>query len=129
MTKISILLLFISLLNFSKAQSRIFGAWKASCPLERTSISSMSYCDLCPSLSKDNAMNVSNFEMNIDKNEMKIVMESETTSIKYKWDKETEALLFSFKNKNYEFKVLYTEFDQPLILKDKSGNILVLTKK
>jgi len=118
------------LLSFThlKAQSNLFGKWKVSCAIERTSGSSIKSCGICPNKLVEGMAMINDFEMEISKDFIKINTETKGTEIPYKWKAETDAIEFNYNKTNYIFKVLMLNDPDQQVFKDAIGNILVLKR-
>lgn len=133
MTKIK-RLTTLALLTFifqtSFGQSNLFGTWIASCPLEKTDAASAKFCGLCPTVQKDkSSMDINDFEMTVDKNEIKLKIDGKTTPLKYSWDEDLQSIGFQYKDTKYSFKVLSGGQSNFRVLKNPDGQIVMLTKK
>ncbi len=120
--------LFLCFCYFSNAQSEIYGNWTASCVLEKTSISSMCACAICPQVKiNDASIEFQNIDITIDEKNIKL---GDNAPVPYTWDDETMAISFMHENDKNTFKVLMTTLKDIKLLKEsKSGCIVVFQKK
>ncbi len=120
--------LFLCLTNLANAQSEIYGTWTGHCALEKSSISSTCICGLC-SIEKidDASVQIQTVDITITD---KTINLGYTEPVEYKWDKDTYAISFMYKNSEETFKVLISSIANIILWKDpKSGCILILQKK
>lgn len=113
----------------SSGQSELFGVWKVSCPAEYKPDGSITFCGLCPIIQESASVIVEDFEIQIDKEEIKLNMKYSTTPVKYKWEDKTKSIEFVYNKNTYKFNSLFTDKSNLLILKDKDGLILLLQRK
>lgn len=113
------------------AQSEIFGHWKVSCYLERIQGGSITFCGICATSKNDNLkFKINDFELEINEQNIKIIIDGKTTNSNYTWDRNIDAITFEYEKTNYTFKVLRSSSDSNYILKENScGGMLLLSKK
>ena len=74
-------------------------------------------------------MDINDFEMTVDKNEIKINIDGKITPLKYSWDEDLQSIGFQYKDTKYNFKVLSSGQSDFRVLKNPDGQIVMLTKK
>lgn len=121
-------ILFISFSHLSKAQSELYGSWTGYCALEKTTISSMCACGLCPTVKVDDAsLEFKNIDITITDKTIKI---GNNEPVNYIWDKNTYSITFQHEKSEETFKVLVSAASNIVIWKDpKSGCLIILQKK
>lgn len=124
------LIILLTLMGFSSfGQSELFGDWKVSCPIEYKDKATIVFCGLCPTVQESASVLMEDFEMQIDKDEIKLNMKYSGTTVKYKWEDKTKSIEFVYNKNTYRFNSLFTDKSNLLILKDKDGLILLLQRK
>jgi len=117
----------------SFAQIELSGVWTATCVIEKTNESSISFCDFCPvSSGNDNSeLRFEPFEMNFGKDYFDLIIKNKSTKVDCKIEKDLDKLLFTYNSKDYEFKILqvWRNGEQSYILKGIDGMLIVLDKK
>lgn len=128
--RVGIILFLLSFCHFTTfGQTEIFGHWKAGCYLERNGDGSLTACSICPTSLKNNQLELSEFELEINNLTIKITMDGKSTSTTYKWDGKLEIISFEYEKTKFSFKVLRGSSDKKIILKEnKCGGVLLLTK-
>lgn len=125
-----ILITLLTLIGFSSfGQSELFGDWKVSCPAEYKDKATIAFCSLCPTVQENASVLMDDFEMEINKDEIKLNMKYSSTPVKYKWEDKTKSIEFAYNKTTYKFNTLVTDKSNLLILKDKDGLILLLQRK
>lgn len=117
----------------SLAQIELSGMWSATCIVEKTTESSISFCDFCPISPGTNntELRFEPFEMDFEKEHFNLNIKNKTTKVDYKINNNLDNLLFTYNNKDYEFKILqvWINGQQSYILKGNDGMLIVLDKK
>jgi len=127
-------LLFVLLFSTQESfgQINLNGKWSSTCAIERTSKTSIAYCPLCSSIiSKDTkTFSINGFEMDISKATLKLQIGNDTTQVDYKLDEVLETLSFTFKGKDYKFKLLNIAGSSmsKYIMKDNDGMLILIEK-
>ena len=132
MTKLNhltLIALLTLMFQLSFGQKSLFGTWTVSCPLEKTDAASVKFCGLCPTVQKGNSMDINDFEMTVDKDEIKINIDNKITPVKYIWKEDLETIEFQYKDLKCKFVVLSNSQNNIRILKSAEGNIITLEKK
>ncbi len=127
------ILLLILTLPFYAAygQSEIYGRWNASCIFERNQNGSLTSSGLCPlSIKENNKLEINDFEFEISEQNIKIIINGKTTSVKYTLEGSVDAISFQYEKNLYIFKILRSTSVSNFILKDiNCGGLLLLSKK
>ena len=128
-------LLFVSLLSTQKSfgQLNLIGKWSASCAIETISKATIVFCPLCPSEFSEDKKNLSykGFEMDISKASLKLLIGNDTTQVNYKFDEVLQTMAFTYKKKDYKFKLLLVMGGSisKYIMKDNDGMLILIEKK
>ena len=118
------------MVQFSFGQNELLSTWQVSCPMEKVNGASGKFCGLCPMNQKDiNSMTISDFEMTVDKEEIKFNMGNIKSSAKYILDNDLNAIRFKYNGIDYTFKVLLSSNNDFIVLKNTDGLIVTLVKK
>lgn len=134
MKRISFIIAFVFTLFVSKysySQSALYGTWTVNCLIEKTSLTTFTFCDICKyENSKDKScLNVVDFELSINKENLIVSQSGIKETLTYIFNTENDILEFNFKGKTYKFSVLFNGFDDSVILKSEDADILFLKKK
>ena len=133
MKKISLIITILYLLSFSNklfAQSQVYGSWTVSCLVEKTSIASIKACGICETGRKDQScINIEDFEMEINKDELTILQSQKKEILKYSYDSNLDVIKFIYKGIEYKFTIIQTYDKGSLLLKNEDCLILYLKKK
>ena len=127
--RLTLLTCLTFLFQFSQGQSELYSTWTVSCPMEKTNAASGKISGICPMSEDNSGIKISEFEMIIDKDEIKFSMDESKSGVKYKWDDELNAIEFKRKNNTYKFKVLLSSNENFIVLKSTDDLILTLVKK
>lgn len=123
---LSLFFFLLSLNSFS--QSELLGKWKVNCAMEQTDDASIKSCGICPVKTLENSALIQEFEMEIGPKEIKIKTENEGTEVRYKFNRNTSSIEFTYKKTDYKFKVLIQTDPTVSIWKDTEGAIVILKK-
>jgi hypothetical protein len=126
------LILMLSQTQKSFGQIDLLGHWTAHCIIERLDKSSIVFCDFCPyGISEDKAnINFEVFEMDFENDYFNLIIDSISTKVDYKMEKEFDTIEFTYKEETYRFKVLsiFNNTTTNLLLKDSEGMLILLEK-
>ena len=139
MKNISIKVLCISLILLAYSTQKSFsqidlsGHWTTHCVIEKTDKNKVSFCDFCKySISGDSEdISFEIFEMIFDKDNLNIIIDSDSTIVDYKIKKDFNTLEFNYKEENYYFSILYVVEGTRsyFILKGRDGALMLLKRK
>ncbi len=128
-----LIILMLSLTQKSIAQIDLSGHWTATCILEKSNESTISFCEFCQySINMENTeISFEIFEMVFEKDYFNLINNNGSTKVIYEIKEDIETLEFSYEEKTYEFKILtilkYT--GNNYILKDNDGMLILLERK
>lgn len=144
-------LLFVSLLSTQKSfgQIDLNGKWSAKCVIKPLNIlgifptTAVNFCRICNEMIKPGVINLFSFEMDINKDTIKLIADSVTTQVIYKLSykgityKRLEngltpfdvVLKFPFQGKHYKFKIFYVFNDDNIIILKHNNRLIILEKK
>ncbi len=94
--------LFLFLTNLAVAQSEIYGTWAGHCAMEKSSISSICTCGICPMFRVDSSsVNFLNIDIILTDKTIKI---GNNDSVNYKWDNNLFSITFPYKKATKHLK-------------------------
>lgn len=119
--------------NTASAQMFLEGKWKVSCAIESVDASSMKFCDICPSkINKAEASIIINsLEFSIHENTISITPEGEQKAdeCKFESDNVKSTIEFKYNKQEYKFDVMLIDANNKILREDKTGLLLLMTKK
>ena len=117
----------------SLAQIELSGSWSATCIVEKTTASSISFCDFCTISPGTNNTEIrfEPFEMDFEKEHFILTINNKSTKVYYKINENLDNLSFTYNEKDYEFKILpvWIKGEQNYILKEVDGMLIFLENK
>jgi hypothetical protein len=133
---LKVLGLFLMLATFSSqksvAQIELSGEWTATCVIEKTTESSISFCDFCPVSAENNNTELyfEPFKMVFENDYFELIIKDKSTMVDYKIEENLDNLLFTYNEKDYIFKVLHVfrNNEHSYILKGIDGMLIILDK-
>ncbi len=128
-----LVILLLSLTQKVIAQIDLSGNWAATCILEKSNESTISFCEFCQySINMDNTeISFEIFEMAFEKDYFKLITNDGSTKVIYEIKDDIETLEFTYKEKTYEFKILtiLKYKGDNYILRDSDGMLILLERK
>ncbi len=128
--KTIIFLLVLSLGQLSAfGQAEIFGRYKVACFLERNQNGSLAICSICPTKLDNNQLKISDFELEINNQFVKITIDGKSTNVTYTWNSKIDAITFEFEKSKYTFKVLKGSDSSQIMLKESNCDGMLMLNK
>lgn len=114
----------------ASAQQDLIGVWKASCPVQYKTRTTIKHCELCPTLLDSTKKNLTVEDFDFIVNQTTVTLTKENVSnmaIPYSWDKEKHVMAFEFGGKNYKFTTYYD--DGNIVLLNDDATMVLLKRK
>ncbi len=115
--------------NGSHAKQNLSGKWKAFCGTEFVNKAEIKSCELCPFVIDPNdpsKVEIKDIVLIFQNETFILTRNGESTTVPYSIKEDTYLLSFNFNQKDYLFRIFYT--DKYIILEDAEGLVLLLDK-